>query len=72
MEPITRTWAAIIAAFAAWCAIVALRAIFTKPYEILWFTGIGAAFLCAATCGYLYARLKPNRDARRARRVHRG
>lgn len=52
--------------FAAWMAVVALRSIFARPYELLWFTGVIAAFACAFACGYVWRGLKPARDRRRA------
>lgn len=56
-------------AFAMWCAIVALRAVYTRPPEVLWFVGITAGFLCAAACGYIWRGWKPARDRRRRRRA---
>lgn len=64
MRTVLRERFKIAVAFAGWCAIVALRAIFTQPFEVLWFVGIGAAFCFAATCGYVYRGLKPYRDHR--------
>ena len=65
----TRSSLKMAAAFAAWCAVVALRAMYTRPYEFAWFVGIGAAFLFAATCGYIWRGLKPGRDRRRLERA---
>ncbi|WP_431231465.1 hypothetical protein ACQ856_18055 [Mycolicibacterium psychrotolerans] len=68
MRTVARESLKIATCFAVWCAIVAVRAAVTRPYELLWFTGIVAAFLFAATCGYIWRGLKPRRDDWRARR----
>ena len=68
MRSVVRERFKIAVCFAIWCAIVALRAMLTQPYELLWFVGIGAAFCFAATCGYVYRGLKPYRDHRRQSR----
>ena len=54
MDPNTRQNFAALVIFAGYCAAVALREIYSRPWQLGWFVGLVAAASCMLTIGYIY------------------